>query len=154
MNATGERPSRLLGDDHEELDQRFEEFRSTPSSESGRRNELFDRFAADLRRHISVEERLLFPVFGEGDPAHRVLVDRMLDEHRRIEDVLQRIHLRLEAGPASTEEMEVELLNVLWTHNAREEEAVYPWFDTHLSPDLVRSVHRELHETETKSDLT
>jgi hemerythrin-like domain-containing protein len=152
MNDTTERPSRLLGDDHAELDQRFEEFRATPPTESGKRNGLFEQFEADLRSHISVEERLLFPVFGQGDPSHRPLVDRMLDEHRRIEEVLQRIHLRLEAGPASTEDLEVELLNVLWAHNAREEEAVYPWFDTHLSSDLVRSVTRELREADAKRD--
>ncbi len=152
MNDPTGPASRLLGDDHEDLDRQFEEFRSTPSTESGRRNELFDRFAADLRRHISVEERLLFPVFGEGDPSHRALIDRMLDEHLRILEVLQRIHLRLAAGPAATEDLEVELLNVLWAHDAREEEGVYPWFDSHLSPDLVRLVNRELHEAETKRE--
>jgi hemerythrin-like domain-containing protein len=144
MSDGAEPTSRLLGGDHEELDRRFEEFRTIPPAATGRRNELFDQFATDLRRHIAVEERLLFPVFGDGDPSHRLLVDRMLDEHRRIEEVLQRIHFRLDAAAASTEDLESELLNVLWAHNAREEESVYPWFDTHLSVDLARAVSREL----------
>jgi hemerythrin superfamily protein len=146
MNDMRETPSRLLSGDHREIDQKFEEFRATPFSQTGRRNELFDQFAADLRRHIEVEERLLFPAFGERDSSRRLLVDLMLDEHRRIEEVLQRIHLRLDAGPASTEDLELELINVLWAHNAREEESVYPWFDTHLPVDVARTIPRELHE--------
>lgn len=152
MKDTEEPPSQLLSGDHRELDRKFEEFRATPPATTGRRNELFEQFAIDLRRHIEVEEGLLFPVFSEGDPSRRLLVDLMLDEHRRIEEILRRIHLRLNAGPESTEDIEFELLNVLWAHDAREEESVYPWFDTHLSADLVRSVRRELHETETKRD--
>ena len=150
MSDGTEPTSRLLGGDHEELDRRFEEFRTIPPAATGRRNELFDQFATDLRRHIAVEERLLFPVFGEEDPSRRLLVDLMLDEHRRIEEVLQRIHLRLDAAAASTEDLESELLNVLWAHNAREEESVYPWFDTHLPVDLARVVSGELQGAGTK----
>ncbi len=144
MTGTEERPSQLLSGDHRELDQKFEEFRATPVSEMAQRRERFDRFAADLCHHIEVEERLLFPIFGEGDPSRRRVVDLMLDEHRRIEEVLQRTRLRLNAGPASTEDLEFELVNVLWAHNAREEEAVYPWFDTHLSKDRTREVTQDL----------
>jgi len=152
MNDTSGPPSRLLSGDHRDLDQRFEEFRATPSSQTGRRSELFDGFATDLRRHIDVEERLLFPVFGEGDSSRRLLVELMLDEHRRIEEVLQKIHHQLDAGPSSTEDLELELLNVVWAHNAREEESVYPWFDTHLSADLARAVDRALHESGANRD--
>jgi hemerythrin-like domain-containing protein len=144
MNDTGDPPSRVLSGDHRDLDQTFEEFKVTPLSQTGRRGELFDQFSTDLRRHIGVEERLLFPVFGQGDPSRRGLVELMLDEHRRIEDVLRRIRLRLDAGPSPTEDLEIELVNVLWAHNAREEESVYPWFDTHLPAELARTVEREL----------
>ena len=146
MNDTGEPSSRLLSGDHGELDHRFEEFQAIPSSQAGRRSELFDQFATDLCRHIEVEERLLFPVFAEGDRSHALLVDLMLGEHRRIEELLRSIRARLETGLASTEDLELELVNVLWAHNAREEESVYPWFDTHLSVDLARAVARALRE--------
>jgi hemerythrin-like domain-containing protein len=144
VNDSAETPSQLRSGGHHELDEKFEEFRATPTAATGRRNELFDQFATDLRRHIAIEERLLFPIFGEGDPSRRRVVDLMLDEHRRIEEVLQRTRLRLNAGPASTEDLEFELVNVLWAHNAREEEAVYPWFDAHLSKDRTREVTRDL----------
>jgi hypothetical protein len=144
--------SRLLAADHEELDRSFEEFRSTPPEETDRRNELFDRFATDLRRHITIEERDLFPMFGEGDPSRHSLVALMVDEHRRIEEVLRRTHRRLGAGPAPTEDLEIELLNVLWAHNAREEQSVYPWFDTHLPVSIAKEVSRELNGSGTKGN--
>jgi hemerythrin-like domain-containing protein len=144
VNGTEEPPSKLLSGDHRELDQKFEEFKATPASDMAQRRERFDRFAAELRRHIEVEERLLFPVFGEGDPSRRALVDRMLDEHRQIEVALEGIRLRLDEGNASTGDVEFELVNVLWEHNAREEGAVYPWFDTHLSKDRMRQVTQGL----------
>ena len=147
MNDSGEPPSQVLSSDHREIDRTFEEFQATPPAATGRRTELFDRFATDLRRHIAVEEQLLFPVFGEGEPSRRLLVDLMLDEHRRIEEVLQEIHRRLDTGPASTGDLESELLNVLWAHNAREEESVYPWFDAHLSSQQARTVKRGLRES-------
>lgn len=152
MSEETEPPSVRLSSDHAQLDQRLEEFRATPSAALGRRKELFDEFADELRRHISVEERLLFPVFGEGDPSRRLLVDRMLDEHRRITAVLQRIRGRLDAAAASTEDLETDLLNVLWAHNAREEGSVYPWLDGHLSADLARALGRELRERGEKTN--
>lgn len=146
MNGTEAVPSELLSSDHRELDLRFEEFKAVPASDTDQRRERFDRFATELRRHIEVEERVLFPLFGEGEPSRRALVERMLDEHRRIEEVLGRIRRRLDEAESSTEELELELLNVLWAHNALEEGAVYPWFDTHLSSELSRSVQRELRD--------
>jgi len=150
MKDTGNPPSRLLSGDHRDLDERFEEFRTTPNSHTRRRCELFDRFATDLCRHIEVEERLLFPTFGEGDSSRRSMVELMLGEHRRIEEALQAIRHRLEAVTPSTEDLELELLNVLWAHNAREEESVYPWLDVHLPDDVARAVDRELHEPEAR----
>ncbi len=146
MTGPVEPPSRLLSGDHRGLDREFEEFQAAAGYGRDRRQEIFARFAAGLRRHIEVEERLLFPAFGEGDPSHRHLVDLMLDEHRRIEGILDRIRLRLETGPTSTEDLESELVNVLWAHNVREEGSVYPWFDTHLPEERIREVTRALRD--------
>lgn len=140
--------SQLLGGDHAALDRRFEEFQATPVSDVPRRRARFLEFASELRRHISVEERLLFPRFGEGDPARRRLVERMLDEHREIEAALGRIERRLEAGAEPTDDAEAELRDVLWAHNAREEGMVYPWFDAHLPAEIARTVRRELEGDE------
>jgi hemerythrin superfamily protein len=144
MNDT-DPTSRLLENDHRDLDQQFEAFQATPPPQADRRRELFTRFANDLRHHIDVEERLLFPPFGGEDLSQRVLVDFMLVEHQRIKELLDTIELWLNEGPKPTGELEVELVNTLWAHNAREEGSVYPWFDTHLTADQAMAVRRELH---------
>lgn len=136
--------SRLFTEDHRALDDLLEEFRSTAFSDVDRRRELFGRFSADLRRHIAVEETHLFPPFEHESPAHRGLTERLRDEHRRILEVLDRTERDLRGAPRSTSDLEEELVNVLWSHNAREEEAVYPWFDRHLPSESFRTAAREL----------
>lgn len=144
MSEPGTPPSKVLGGDHAELDALFEEFQRTPKSESGARLERFAHFEADLRHHIRLEENDLFPEFGEAGAANRALVERLLEEHRRIEGALDRLRGLLEAGREETEPAELELVDVLWEHNAREEGAVYPWFDDHLSPEKARALARDL----------
>lgn len=134
MTEPDERLSNSMADDHGELDRIFESFRATPPGESEKRRMLFRRFSQELRSHIALEEELLFPRFRGADPGRRSITEMMLDEHRRIRDALDRIDAALREGSGPTDELEEELLNVLWAHNAREEEQVYPWFDDHLSP--------------------
>ncbi len=136
--------SRTFTDDHRDLDDRLEAFRSTPAAEEGLRAERFGSFASDLRRHIAIEEEQLFPAFERESPNHRSIAERMRDEHRRILDVLDRTERQLREGPTSTAELEEELVNVLWSHNSREEEAVYPWFDRHLDAELATEAKRAL----------
>ncbi len=136
--------SRVFTEDHRELDDRLEAFRSTPAEERGLRAERFGSFASDLRRHIAVEEEQLLPAFERESPDHRWLAERLRDEHLRILDVLDRTERRLQEGPSSTVELEEELVNVLWSHNSREEEAVYPWFDLHLAAGLAMQAERAL----------
>ncbi len=125
--------STLLGGDHQELDLLLEEFRSAPRP-ARPRAAVFRVFAGRLSAHIRLEEEQLFPRFGEGDPGRQQTVERMLDEHRRILDCLRRIDERLTSSDTGTADLEEELVNVLWAHNAREETGVYPWFDEHLTP--------------------
>ena len=136
--------SRVFTEDHRELDDRFEVFRSTPAGEGSLRAERFGAFASGLRRHIAIEEEQLFPAFERESPGQRWLTERLRDEHRRILDVLERTERQLLGSPPSTVELEEELVNVLWSHNSREEEAVYPWFDLHLAAGLAMQAERAL----------
>ncbi len=144
MNERTIPPSTILGGDHEELDRKFEEFQGTPASEPALRRERFARFESELRHHIAIEEADLFPEFGGAGASHRALVDRLLEEHRRIERALDRIRTLLEGPGGPTEAAELELVDVLWEHNAREEGTVYPWFDDHLPLEKAQALAREL----------
>ena len=121
--------SELLGDDHQRLDALWDLVQTAAPTDHPNLRERFDQFQADLLRHMSIEEEELFPKMLAGDPAQRVLVERLVEEHRQIQDVLARIALELDRGAVLFHELRTELLNVLWAHNAREEDSAYPWFD-------------------------
>ncbi len=144
MSDDRPRASETLGGDHRDLDRRFEEFQSIGADRVPERRRAFAAFASGLRRHIELEEADLFPVFQGSEPSHRELVERLLEEHRRIEAALRAIEEAIGLG-RPTDEQDLALVDVLWEHNAREEGAVYPWFDTHLDAATVRRLAERLH---------
>ncbi len=91
----------------------------------------FCEFDLGLRRHIKVEEELLFPIFEEKTgmkDAGPTLVMRM--EHEEIRETLSRV---LNATKASDESAAKEstdaLVNYLGDHNMKEEHVLYPELD-------------------------
>ncbi len=144
--------SALMEGDHHDLDEVLVRFRSTPGAQIASRRELFTRFASGLRRHISLEERRLFPRMEEGGPESHRLVEMLLEDHRRIEGALVAIQATLDQGATSTEGPEVELLNLLGEHNAREEGFAYPWLDEHLPAADLLEVRHDLEEPLPPSD--
>jgi len=144
MTETRVRLSDLMGGDHHDLDERWERFQNTPASDRTRRRTIFDSFRADLLHHIAIEEEELFPRILSADPAQRGLVGRLLDEHRQIKEALDRLSEGLASGSGSIDRLGLELINVLWEHNAREEASAYPWLDDHLTAPEVLEVRDDL----------
>ena len=95
----------------------------------------FAEFRTGLKRHIRMEEEVLFPAFeratGAGEQGPTAV---MRQEHRIIEGILDRMVASLADPRGSADERETlrrELLNVLGEHNAKEEHIVYPLTDRH-----------------------
>lgn len=146
MSEPSFRFAEMLGDDHRRIDALFERFQGTPLSAVQERRERLAAFTHELRRHIRLEEDELFPALADTDESSRRLVPTLLEEHRRIEEAMQRIEQEVEASGASTEKLELELINELWAHNAREEESVYPWLDQHLSVEKASRLLQALRD--------
>ena len=98
---------------------------------------LFDEFMAGLQGHILAEEELLFPVFEkrtgmtEGGPT---AVMRM--EHGQIKGFLEEMNARLLAGTSENlDELGVALLELLISHNQKEEGVLYPSIDGMLTDE-------------------
>lgn len=91
----------------------------------------FKEFDLGLRRHIKVEEELLFPIF-EGKTGMKdagpTLVMKM--EHEEIREILSRVLAATEAKDegAATESTGA-LINYLGDHNMKEEHVLYPELD-------------------------
>ena len=136
--------SEVMGQDHRDLDELWERVAATPATDRPVRERLFVAFRSGLLAHIAEEEERLFPLFDATDPGLRGLVARLLEEHREIRGLLDRIDRELTTGTGNLEELGFELVNVLGEHNAREESVAYPWLDGHLPHDRVLEVERRL----------
>ena len=134
--------SEVMSQDHRELDELWDRVVATPSTDRPTRRKLYARFRSGLLAHIEEEEADLFPKFDPTDPALRNLVSRLLEEHREIRGILDRIDHELSTGRGEIDPLGFDLINVLGEHNAREERFAYPWLDDHLPPDQVLEVRR------------
>jgi hemerythrin-like domain-containing protein len=88
-----------------------------------------------LRRHIYLEERILFPPLREGGMVMPLFV--MAREHGEIWHVMDALAEMVtgEAGNDTLRDACRQLLRQLETHNMKEEPVVYPHADTSLSPE-------------------
>ncbi len=116
--------------DHDRLDELFKTFQQLKRSDLAKAKEAFREFKLGLQRHIVWEEDLLFPLWekktGRSEEGPTVV---MRVEHRQIGQQLEAIHSKvLEQNPDSDKE-EQTLLDILGSHNRKEERALYPAID-------------------------
>jgi len=116
--------------DHDRLDELFTTFQRLKRSDFSKAKEAFKEFKIGLQRHIVWEEDLLFPLWeaktgmSESGPT-----PVMRNEHRQIGQQLEAIHSKVvEQNPNSDQEEQV-LLDLLGSHNRKEERALYPAID-------------------------
>ncbi len=117
--------------DHDRLDNMFGRYKAPNLAGKDRVRRLFLDFETALQMHIVWEEDILFPVFEQETGMHDAgptAVMRM--EHRHIKKLLEQIDEKLLAGELSgIENAEIELLDILESHNQKEENILYPAID-------------------------
>ena len=126
MNSVAEFMSR----DHDRLDAIFKDFQNKKTSDLEKAKQLFLEFKLGLEQHILWEEEILFPTFEQRTgmrEAGPTAVMRM--EHGQIKNFLQSIQKEI----AKSHRDEASLIQVLSSHNSKEESILYPWFDNTLS---------------------
>ena len=121
----------FMEQDHDRLDEIFEHFQAIKPTDTPNAQSRFHEFVTGLRRHIVWEEDILFPVF---EAQAEMVQDHgptavMRSEHRQIQSFLDQIQTKVAEGDFDTEEAEQGLLQVLTSHNVKEEKILYPWID-------------------------
>jgi regulator of cell morphogenesis and NO signaling len=125
-----------LAREHREIDEGIEAFTADPRSAVRDRRPLAVAIRA-LRRHIYLEETLLFPPLYEAGLVAPVIV--MLREHGQIWATLDALEGQLHTGaaedvePALCRQLSVQLLH----HNLKEEKILYPQADQVLSTPIT-----------------
>jgi uncharacterized protein (DUF2249 family) len=134
--GSGSTITEYLQTDHRRLDSIMEGFQSALKQakwEEASRD--FREFVLGLRRHIKIEEEILFPVFEEKTgmiDAGPTFVMKM--EHKEIHDLLDKTLAATDnhdAGMAT--EAAGALINILMDHNMKEEHILYPESDAFIS---------------------
>ena len=116
--------------DHDRLDELFKTFQQLKRSNFTKAKESFKEFKVGLQRHIVWEEDILFLLWEkETGITEGGATSVMRAEHRQIEQQLEAIHGRVAEQDPNSDQAEQALLNLLGSHNMKEERVLYPGID-------------------------
>jgi len=116
--------------DHDRLDELFKTFQKMKRSDFAKAKEAFKAFKFGLQRHIVWEEDLLFPLWEkETGMSEGGATSVMRAEHRQIGQHLEAIHRKVADQSPGSDQEEQALLNLLGSHNMKEERVLYPSLD-------------------------
>lgn len=123
-------------EDHDRLDELFKTFQTSKRSDFAKAKDAFKDFKIGLQRHIVWEEELLFPMWEEKTGmVEDGPTPVMRFEHEQIKQLLDMIHRKVEGQNPETDQEEQALLNLLSSHNRKEERALYPAIDNVTSDE-------------------
>lgn len=132
--------------DHDRLDELFKTFQASKRSDFAKARKAFKEFKVGLQRHILWEEELLFPMWEEKTG---MIEDGptpiMRHEHSQIKQLLDAIHQKVEGQNLDTDQDEQALLNLLSSHNRKEERALYPAIDNVINADEREKVFSDMN---------
>jgi iron-sulfur cluster repair protein YtfE (RIC family) len=137
--------SEFYEQDHDRLDELFKTFQKLKRSDFPKAKEAFKTFKFGLQRHIVWEEDVLFPLWeektgmSEGGPTFV-----MRAEHRQIGQQLEAIHDKVAEQNPDSDQEEQALLDLLSTHNMKEERVLYPAIDQLTSAEERETVFRNM----------
>jgi hemerythrin superfamily protein len=122
--------------DHDRPDELFKTFQRLKRSDFAKAKDAFKEFKIGLQRHIVWEEELLFPMWEEKTGmVEDGPTPVMRFEHSQIRQYLDAIHQKVEGQNPDTDREEQALLQVLGSHNRKEERALYPAIDNVTSAE-------------------
>jgi len=137
--------SAFYEEDHDRLEELFKTFQQLKLSNFTKAKEAFKEFKVGLQRHIVWEEDLLFPLWeektgmSEGGPTFV-----MRNEHRQIGQQLEAIHDKVAEENPDSDQEEQALLNILGSHNMKEERVLYPAIDQVTTQEERETIFRNM----------
>ena len=133
--------------DHDRLDALFTTFQQQKRKDMAKAKEAFVEFKFGLQRHIVWEEDVLFPKWEENSGmAEGGPTQVMRTEHRIIGECLEAIHQKVQASNPDSNLEEQRLVDVLKSHNMKEERVLYPSIDQVTTPEECRDVFARMDQ--------
>lgn len=120
--------------DHRRLDSIMDACRGhVASGEMKQAASVYARFVEELRRHIRIEEEILFPIFEEATgldhngPTHVMRAEHA--EIRRLMDLMPGAFENGRNGAREFEPLRAAFMSLLHEHHGKEERILYPMTD-------------------------
>lgn len=133
--------------DHSRLDNLFQTFQEQKGTDFAKAKEAFIAFKFGLQRHIVWEEDLLFPKWEENSGmAEGGPTQVMRTEHRLISDCLEAIHRKVQEQSLESDREEQRLVELLKSHNMKEERILYPSMDQVISDEERAAIYQAMKE--------
>jgi regulator of cell morphogenesis and NO signaling len=133
--------------DHDRLDALFTTFQEQKRKDFAKAKEAFVAFKFGLQRHIVWEEDILFPKWEENSGmAEGGPTQVMRTEHRLIGDCLEAIHRNVLKQNPDSDNDEQRLLELLKSHNMKEERILYPSIDQVISDEERAAVYQAMQD--------
>lgn len=137
-HGTLRRVSDALGWDHDRLARlEVSAFVARAAGDAETARKWYEAFSSGLRRHIAVEEQLLFPVFERRSdiPPGTGPTEVMRNEHREIERLLAEILGAIGDAAKLPDLARAAFHEILEEHHLKEEGMLYPALDEILTPE-------------------
>ncbi len=131
--------------DHDRLDELFKTFQKMKRVDFPKAKKAFKAFKFGLQRHIVWEEDVLFPLWEEKTGMSEdgpTFVMRA--EHRQIAQQLEAIHGKVADQNPDSDQEEQALLDLLGSHNMKEERVLYPAIDHLTSAEERETVFQNM----------
>lgn len=137
----------FMQNDHKRLADLFEKFQELKGDNPTEAKQNFCPFRRGLFSHIKWEEEILFPIFEEktgmkdNGPTSVMRV-----EHIEIKSLLDQIREKIKTGNFNTGELDVLLVDILRSHNDKEENLLYPWIDQSVEDKERKEIFGKIKE--------
>jgi iron-sulfur cluster repair protein YtfE (RIC family) len=103
---------------------------------SERAGKVIHFFESDLKTHFEAEEEIVFPAMS-GIEDSRAMVDQLVDEHRKLERLVQRLG---KARDPQLAPLLREFADLLEAHIRTEERVLFPRYELCVSSELAKKV--------------
>ncbi len=137
--------SEFMEQDHNRLDDLFNNFKELKISDENKAKEIFAEFKSNLEKHINWEEEFLFPLFERKTGMFNSGPTAVMKiEHKNIKDLLRQISEKLISGSMQTDELDKTLVTFLSSHNQKEENILYPMIDKSFNETEVKEFYENI----------
>jgi regulator of cell morphogenesis and NO signaling len=133
--------------EHQDIDAGIAAFTAGAAGTGGGREPLTRAIHA-LRRHIYLEEEILFPLLREAEPNLMAPIFVMLREHAQMWRTLGALERELGTGTGDVHQTCRQLSVALLHHNLKEEKVLYPRADQALTEPAAAKLREFLRSGE------